>query len=69
MFLQCGPRRAGPEGGDAEMMKGRAVAWGVRAVAVVFVSAMLAACTPTGEDQNGLIEPEQERGPYAPFLG
>lgn len=51
------------------MDKGKAVGWSVRAVAIVFVTAMLAACTPTGEDQNGIVDPKQERGPYAPVLG
>jgi hypothetical protein len=51
------------------MNKSKAMNWSVRAVAIAFVTAMLAACTPTGQDQNGLVDPEQERGPYAPFLG
>jgi hypothetical protein len=50
-------------------MKGKAMIWGVRAVAAVLVTAILAACTPTGEDQNGVVDPKQDRGPYAPFLG
>ena len=51
------------------MTGGKAVVWGVRIVALIGVTAMLAACTPTGDETNGLIEPQQERGPYAPFLG
>ena len=51
------------------MTGGKAVVWGVRLVALIGVTAMLAACTPTGDETNGLIEPQQERGPYAPFLG
>jgi hypothetical protein len=51
------------------MAREKAAAWSMRAVAVVFVAALLAACTPTGEDQNGIVDPKQERGPYAPVLG
>lgn len=40
-----------------------------RIFAAASLAGMLAACTPTGDEQNGLIEPQQERGPYAPFLG
>jgi hypothetical protein len=47
----------------------KAVVCGVRVVSLVFLTAMLAACTPTGEDQNGVVAPVQERGPYAPTLG
>jgi hypothetical protein len=51
------------------MAGSKATVWGVRAIALFCVTAMLAACTPTGDESNGLIEPQQERGPYAPFLG
>ena len=51
------------------MTKGTATVWGLRAVAIVWVTAMLAACTPTGDEQNGIVDPVQERGPYAPVLG
>jgi hypothetical protein len=69
MFAVAFRWRAGRIKGNAEMAGGKAVVWGVRFLALIGVTAMLAACTPTGDEQNGIVDPVQERGPYAPVLG